>query len=72
MKNWSGVKNLKNIKNKTLIIWGDKDRAYNLSQVKNLRNNIPDSDLKIIKDSSYNAHLEKPIEFNKCIEKFLE
>ena len=29
MKNWDGLENLKNIKNKTLIIWGDKDRAYN-------------------------------------------
>ena len=25
MKNWSGKEDLKNIKNKTLIIWGDKD-----------------------------------------------
>ena len=25
MKNWDGLENLKNIKNKTLIIWGDKD-----------------------------------------------
>ena len=23
-KNWNGVKNLKNIKNKTLIVWGNK------------------------------------------------
>jgi len=72
MKNWNGMNNLKNIKNKTLIIWGDKDRAYNFNQVKTLRDNIKNSDLKIIKDSSHNAHLEKPIEFNKCIEKFLE
>jgi len=72
MKNWNGMNNLKNIKNKTLIIWGDKDRAYNFNQVKTLRDNIKNSDLKIIKDSSHNAHLEKPIEFNECIEKFLE
>ena len=72
MKNWNGLDNLKNIKNKTLIIWGDKDRAYNLSQVKNLRNNIPDSDLKIIKNSSHNVHLEKPDEFNNCVRGFLK
>lgn len=72
MKNWSGLDNLKNIKNKTLIIWGDKDRAYNFHQVKTLRDNIKNSDLKIIKDSSHNTHLEKPIEFNKCIENFLK
>ena len=34
MKNWDGVKNLQNIKNETLIVWGDKDKAYNFNQVK--------------------------------------
>jgi len=60
MKNWSGVDNLKNIKNKTLIIWGNQDKAYNYNQVETLNNNIPDSDLKIIKGCSHNVHLEKP------------
>jgi len=71
MKNWSGISNLKKIKNKTLIIWGDQDKAYNYSQVETLNNNIPKSDLKIIKDCSHNVHLEKPEEFNKTITKFL-
>ena len=47
MKNWSGLENLKNIKNKTLIIWGDKDRAYNRNQVDTLNKNIVDSNLII-------------------------
>ena len=71
MKNWSGIANLKKIKNKTLIIWGDQDKAYNYSQVETLNNNIPKSDLKIIKNCSHNVHLEKPEEFNKTITKFL-
>ena len=50
MKNWNGVKNLKNIKNETLIIWGDQDKAYNFDQVEILNNNIANSNLKIIKD----------------------
>ena len=29
MKDWRGLENLKNIKNPTLIIWGDQDKAYN-------------------------------------------
>ena len=33
MKNWSGKNNLKNIKNDTLIVWGDKDTSYNLSLI---------------------------------------
>jgi pimeloyl-ACP methyl ester carboxylesterase len=72
MKNWSGVENLKNIKNKTLIIWGDQDRAYNFNQVENLNNNIPNSDLVIIKGCSHNVHLEKPDEFNKTVSNFLK
>ena len=71
MKNWDGVKNLKNIKNKTLIIWGEEDKAYNFNQVKTLNENIPDSDLKIIRECSHNVHLENPNEFNITVEKFL-
>ena len=37
MKNWSGIENLKNIKNETLIIWGNQDKAYNYNQVETLK-----------------------------------
>ena len=70
MKNWSSVNNLKKIKNETLIVWEEKDKAYNLDQVATLNNNIPNSDLKIIKNSSHNAHLEKSDEFNTIIVEF--
>ena len=72
MKNWDGFKNLQNIKNETLIIWGDQDKAYNFNQVETLNDNIPKSDLKIIKGSSHNVHLEKPNEFNIIVEEFLK
>jgi len=72
MKNWNGVKNLQNIKSKTLIIWGDQDKAYNFNQVETLKGNIPNSDLKIIKGCSHNVHLEKPDKFNIIVEEFLK
>ena len=72
MKNWSGIDNLKNIDSKTLIIWGDQDKAYNYDQVETLNNNIPDSELKIVKGCSHNVHLEKPNEFNKTVYEFLK
>ena len=72
MKNWNGVKNLRNIKNETLIVWGDKDKAYNFNQVETLSNNIPNSSLRMIKNCSHNVHLEKPDEFNIIIEEFLK
>ena len=58
MKNWTGIENLKNIKNETLIIWGDKDTAYNFEQVETLNKNITNSRLEIFKDCSHNVHLK--------------
>jgi len=71
MKSWSGFENLKNIKNETLIIWGDKDVSYNFEQVDTLNKNIPNSDLAILKGCSHNVHLEKPQEFNKLVLNYL-
>ena len=72
MKNWNGLENLKNIKNKTLIIWGDKDTAYNFNQVDTLNQNIPNSKIEVIKDCSHNVHLEIPEKFNEIVKNFLE
>ena len=70
-KNWNGVNTLKNIKNETLIIWGDKDVSYNFEQVDILNKNIPNSELVILKGCSHNVHLEKPQEFNKIVLNYL-
>ncbi len=72
MKNWRGYENLKNIKQDTLIIWGDKDVSYNFDQVETLKKNIPNSKLDIFKGCSHNIHLEQPQKFNKIVKKFLE
>ena len=71
MKNWNGLENLKNIKNQTLIVWGDQDKAYNFNQIHTLNKNILNSQLIILKGYSHNVHLEAPIEFNKHIYEFL-
>jgi len=70
-KNWNGVSTLKNIKNETLIIWGAKDKSYNLEQVQTLEKNIANSKLIIFKDCAHNVHLEEPKQFNKTIRDFL-
>ena len=72
MKNWNGIKNLKNIKNETLIIWGDHDKAYNYNQVETLKNNIKNSTLEIMNGCSHNVHLEEPDQFNECVGEFLK
>ena len=71
MKNWRGYENLKNIKQDTLIIWGDKDVSYNFNQVDTLKKNIPNSKLEIFKGCSHNVHLEEPQKFNDTVKNFL-
>ena len=71
MKNWRGYENLKNIKQDTLIIWGDKDASYNFDQVDVLKKNIPNSRLEIFKGCSHNVHLEESHKFNEIVKSFL-
>ena len=71
MKNWRGYENLKNIKQDTLIIWGDRDVSYNFDQVDTLTKNIPNSKLEIFKGCSHNVHLEEPQKFNETVKNFL-
>ena len=70
-KNWNGVDTLKNIKNETLIVWGDQDKSYNLEQIKTLEKSIKKSKLVIFKNCAHNVHLEQPDQFNKAIKNFL-
>ena len=60
INNWNSVDNLKDIKNETLIIWGDQDKSYNLEQIQTLENNIENSTLIIFKNCAHNVHLEQP------------
>ena len=71
-KNWNGVDNLKKIKNETLILWGDKDKSYNLDQIRILNNNIKNSKLVIFKNCAHNVHLKQPDQFNKILKDFLK
>ena len=70
-KSWNGVDNLKHIKNETLIIWGDKDKSYNLTQAKTLEKNISNSSLVIFEGCAHNVHLEKIEEFNRTVFNFI-
>jgi len=71
-KNWNGVDTLKNIKNETLILWGDKDKSYSYEQVQTLEKNIARSKLIIFKNCAHNVHLEKVEQFNKIVLDFIK
>ena len=70
-KNWNGAETLKKIKNETLIIWGDKDKSYNLTQAKTLEKNISNSSLVIFEGCAHNIHLEKIEKFNRTVLNFI-
>jgi len=71
-KNWNGVDELKNIKNETMIVWGDQDKSYNINQIEILKRNILNSSLAIFMGCAHNVHLEKVDEFNNKIQEFLD
>ena len=70
-KNWNGLDTLKNIKNETLIVWGDQDKSYKKKEIELLKKNILNSSLVIFKECAHNVHLEKVDEFNNKIQEFL-
>jgi pimeloyl-ACP methyl ester carboxylesterase len=68
---WDGIDTLKNIKNKTLIIWGDQDKSYKYKQIKILEKRIKNSKLVVFKGCAHNVHLEQPNLFNQTVKNFL-
>lgn len=71
MENWSGVNALENIKSPTLVLWGDKDRAYLWSQPHQLWTSIKDAQLAVVPNCSHAVHSEKPFLFNPVLLDFL-
>lgn len=71
MQDWRGLERLGDIRNPTLIVWGDGDRSYRRDQVDLLRHGIPDSRLVVMPDCSHNAHLEDPRTFHAHVADFL-
>jgi len=71
MESWSGVAALSKIACKTLVLWGDGDRAYLWNQPEQLWREIGDAQLGVIPGCSHAVHLEKPQLFNAMLLDFL-
>ena len=54
----------------TLLIWGDNDRMIPVQFAKEYEE-IPDSELVVIKNCGHTPYVEKPMTFNKLVLKFL-
>jgi pimeloyl-ACP methyl ester carboxylesterase len=64
--------NLKKIKNKTLIIWGEKDLETPVSFAYELNKSITSSKLVVIPNATHGLPLKYPELISKVITKFLE
>lgn len=71
MESWSGVASLSKIASKTLVLWGDGDRAYLWKQPEQLWREIANARLGVIPGCSHSVHLEKPQLFNAMLLDFL-
>jgi 2-hydroxy-6-oxonona-2,4-dienedioate hydrolase len=71
METWSGVSSLAKIESSTLVLWGDRDRAYLWQQTELLWRDIKTSSLAVIAGCSHAVHLEKPALFNATLHDFL-
>lgn len=71
MESWNGTNRLQEIRSKTLIVWGDRDRTYPWRQTEYLWQSIAGSSLAVLPDCAHAAHLEKPCYFNGLIKDFI-
>lgn len=58
---------LKNIKTKTLLIWGDKDEATPIKDAYQMNKLIPNSELIVLKGATHFSYLEQPILINNIL-----
>lgn len=62
---------LPQVKSRTLIIWGDKDKVTPLNDAYLINKGIPDSDLKIIPEIGHIPHFQVPEKLVEIILQFL-
>ncbi|MEE8484294.1 MAG: alpha/beta hydrolase, partial [Nitrospinota bacterium] len=63
---------LNDIKNETLLIWGDGDTATPLEAGRKINAGIPNSRLEIIEGAGHYAFADRPEEFYGLLEDFLK
>jgi len=56
----------------TLVVWGEHDQILLLRVGRELAENIPNAKHKVILGGSHSVHKEKPQEFNKIVNEFVE
>jgi pimeloyl-ACP methyl ester carboxylesterase len=65
------TKNLKDIKNSTLLIWGENDTDTPIYMAKIMEKNIGDSGLVVLKGAGHFSYIDSSNEFNIIADNFL-
>lgn len=71
MEGWDGRAYLGEIRQPTLVFWGDRDRSYSWTQIEKLWREIPNTSLAVLPDCSHALHLERPALFHSILIEFL-
>lgn len=69
---WNISDQLKNITKPTIIFAGEEDQATPVEANQFLADNIPNAQIKILKDVGHFYQLEKPADFNADLAQFLK
>jgi pimeloyl-ACP methyl ester carboxylesterase len=59
------------IQSETLVMAGEEDLFFTLEEVKQLSEQIPNSNFSLIKNAAHSIHMENPTDFTHCVVKFL-
>ena len=62
---------LKEIKNPTLLMWGENDIDTPLYMAKKMKREIKDSGLVVLKGAAHFSYIDSPNEYNLIVENFL-
>lgn len=71
MEGWNGCERLAEIRQPTLIVWGEFDRSYSWSQVEILWKKIPGASLAVLPACAHALHLEHTTLFHLLLKNFL-
>jgi pimeloyl-ACP methyl ester carboxylesterase len=71
MERWDGRAHLGQIRQPTLIIWGDQDRSYQWAQIEALWRGIAGASLAVLPRCAHALHLENPVAFHRLLLDFL-
>jgi 2-hydroxy-6-oxonona-2,4-dienedioate hydrolase len=71
MENWDGRDRLAEVRQPTLVVWGERDRSYGWAQIEALWRGIPQASLAVLPNCAHALHLECPALFHGILTEFL-